>query len=106
MYKYTKMSDDLVLRCLDYLVAECEYERMIDQYCSAINPSLSYDDFVLYNKSCLEELSPKRLKWVWRLCKELDSEKIRMMDLEDCNLWKASCLFYDLNKNIVIVHPR
>ena len=100
------MSDDLVLRCLDYLVAECEYERMLGEECKAIDPSLSYDDFVLYNKSCLEELSPKRLKWVWRLCKELDSEKIQMMDLEDCGLWKATCFFYDLNMNLVIVHPR
>jgi len=91
---------------LDYLVAECEWERMVDQECKAINPSLSYSEFVAYNTTCLEELSPKDLKWVQRLCKRLNSEKVGMMDLECCGIWKASCFFYDLNKELVIVHPR
>ena len=100
------MSDNLVLKCLNYLVHECEYERMLGEECDKIDISLSYNDFILYNKSCLEKLSPERLNWVWSLCKELDNEKIGMMDLECCGVWKATCFFYDLYKNLVIVHPR
>ena len=78
----------------------------MDQECEGIDHSLSYNDFLLYNKECLEELSHKDLKWVWRLCKFMDSGKVGMMDLEGCGMWKASCFFYDLNKELVIVHPR
>ena len=98
----------MVIRIMSYIVAECEYERMIDQSCRGIDTSMSYDNFFLWNKACLEELSYEDLSWVWGLCKRLrlNREIILMMDLEDCGLWTASSIFYDTNKKLVIVHPR
>jgi hypothetical protein len=100
------MTDILIIRILHNLVAECEYERMVFEQCRAIDLSLSYNDFLAYNKKCLEELSPEDLEWMRCLCKGLNSHRIGMMDLEDCGIWKAHCFFYNLEKDIVIVHPR
>lgn len=100
------MSDILIIRILNNLIAECEYERMLSQMCLAIDPSLSYNDFLAYNKKCLEELFPEDLEWMRCLCKRLNNGRIGMMDLEDCGIWEGHCFFYDLDKNLVIVHPR
>jgi len=35
----------MVIRIMSYIVAECEYERMIDQSCRGIDTSMSYDNY-------------------------------------------------------------
>lgn len=96
----------LILRILTHIVENFYYERMISESCKGIDHSASYDEFFTWNKKCLEELSFEDVSWVWGLCNRLNSKKIGMMDMECCGIWKADCIFYDLNKNIVVVHPR
>ena len=96
----------LTLRILTHIVEECYYERMLGEECKGIDPSMNYNDFFLYNKKCLEELSFDDVNWVWGLCQRLNNNKIGMMDMEDCGIWEADSIFYDQNKNIVVVHPR
>jgi len=96
----------LILRILTHVVEECYYERMLGENCKGIDVATTYNDFFLWNKKCLEELSYEDVNWVWGLCNRLNLKKIGMMDMEDCGIWKADTIFYDLNKQLVIVHPR
>ena len=98
--------DVLVLRILTHVVPECYYERMLGEECRQIDSAMSYNDFFMYNKACLDELSYEDLSWVWGLCKHLNNKKIGMMDMENCCIWKADTIFYDINRELVIVHPR
>jgi len=96
----------LILRIMSHIVPDCYYERMLGEDCKAIDEGETYHDFLSWNKSCLEELSDDDIKWVWGLCQRLNNKKIGTMDMEDCGIWEADSIFYDLNKNLVIVHPR
>ena len=96
----------LILRILTHVVEECYYERMVSEECKGIDAATRYNDFFLWNKKCLEELSYEDVNWVWGLCNRLNLKKIGMMDMEDCGIWKADTIFYNLNKELVIVHPR
>jgi len=103
-----KMTDKniLIQRIMNHLVKEDDYKRMIDYECDGIDISMSYDDFILYNKKCLKELSYDDLRWDWGLCKRLNRKVIGLMDLECCAIFMGSYIFYDNNKNIVVVNPR
>jgi hypothetical protein len=96
----------LVLRIMRHVVEEGYYERMLGEDCKEIDEAETYNDFLVWNKSCLEELSLDDVKWVWGLCQRLNRNEIGMMDMEYCGIWKADSIYYDLNKNLVIVHPR
>ena len=103
-----KMEDKsvLILRIMTHVVEECYYERMLGEECKGVEEAETYNDFFAWNKSCLEELSHDDVKWVWGLCQRLNIKTIGMMDMEDCGIWNADSIYYDLNKNLVIVHPR
>jgi hypothetical protein len=77
---------------------------MLGQDCKSIDPSLSYDEFLAWNKKCIDELSSEDLSWLWGFSNRLN--KIGMMDMEDCGVWKADSFYYDADKQLVIVHPR
>ena len=96
----------LIQRIMMHMVEEHDYERMIVHDCDSIDISMSYNKFILYNKACLNELSYDDVRWIWGLCKRLKHEVIGLMDLESCAVFEASYIFYDNNKNIVIVNPR
>lgn len=96
----------LILRIMTHVVEECYYERMIGEECKGIYPVETYHSFLAWNKSCLEELSFEDVKWVWGLCDRLNKKSISTMDMEDCGIWMADSIFYDLKKKLVIVHPR
>ena len=96
----------LILRIMTHVVPECYYERMLGQECKAIDEGETYHDFLAWNKSCLEELSHDDVMWTWGLCRRLNNNNIGTMDMEDCGIWEADAIFYDLNKKLVIVHPR
>lgn len=99
------MTDDiLVVRILKHVVEECYYERMLGQGCKDIDKSMSYNQFLAWNKKCIEELSYEDLNWTWGLCNRLPT--IGTMDMEECDVWKADSFYYDTAKQLVIVHPR
>ena len=96
--------DILIQKIMKHIVDKNDYDRMIERDCSKIDIDMSYIEFILYNKKCLDSLSYDDIKWVLEVCKRIN--KIGMMDLQSCAVWKASYIFYDINKNIVIVHER
>lgn len=96
----------LILRIMTHVVPECYYERMLGEECRGIDKAETYNDFLAWNKMCLEKLSFEDVSWVWGLCQRINYNKIGTMDMEDCGIWEADAIFYDLNNNLIIVHPR
>lgn len=96
--------DALVLRIMSHVVPECYYGRMEYLKCDGIKEDLSYNDFLLHNKACLDELSLDDVTWIWGLCKRL--KNLGMMDMECCGIWEGDSFFYNLDKELVLVHPR
>lgn len=96
----------LIQRIMMHMVEEYDYNRMIVHECNGIDESMSYDNFISYNKKCLNDLSYDDVRWIWSLCKRLKHDIIGLMDLDSCAIFKASYIFYDNNKNLVIVNPQ
>jgi len=91
---------------MSYLVDSDSFQRMKDLECSGVNIFVTYDDFIIWNKQCLNELPFDEHVWILGLCTRLKSSKICMMDLEDCGIWTADAFFYDKDKKLCVVHPR
>lgn len=83
-----------------------EYDRMVNNDCSGIKTRLSHGQFLDWNIRCIKELSDEDKVFFKILCNKIINQKIGQMDLEDCGVWESYSLFFDLKKNIVIVHPR
>jgi len=89
---------------IKYLVAECEFERMVD-----FNEKLgfeNYHDFLVWNMQCIIELSADDRTMITGLCTRLNNNTFKMVDMEDCHEWTASAYYFNNNKQLCIVHPR
>jgi len=85
-----------------FIVPECYFERMIDH--DAYYKDMSYDEFVLWNIKCINELTNDDIVWLSGLCKRI--KEIHLQDMESCAKFTADSFFFDCNKKIVIVNPR
>jgi len=83
-----------------------DYDRMVNNDCSGIKTILSYDQFLDWNIKCIKESSDEDKVFFKALCNKIINKNIGQMDLEDCGVWVSDSLFFDLKKNIIIVHPR
>ena len=83
---------------------ECEYERMQDfdvQF-----KDVPYTEFIEWNHKCLEKLSLSELAWIEQLCEKILSRNVNLVDLEDCNQWRASGIYFNKHSHICIFYPR
>ena len=92
---------------LDYIIsqiiAECEFERLQDMN-RDIPKDITYIDFCNWNKECLMHLSQEELEWVEGLCKRIP--KINLVDLECCGEWQAGGIYFNMQEELCIYHPR
>lgn len=94
---------------MSYLPLEDDFERIKELDSKAIggvNAFDTYDDFRLFNKKCIQQLSFEDQAWLWGLCRRIDSNSITTMDMEDCGEWTACGFFYNVDKKLCIIHPR
>lgn len=89
---------------IKYFPAECEYERMQD--CSVQFTDLPYTEFIEWNHKCLQKLSDSEVIWIEQLCEKISSKKVSLVDLEHCNEWRASGIYFNKHSRICIFHPR
>jgi hypothetical protein len=83
-----------------------DFYRMKDKECREVVSFESYTEFVTWNIECLKLSSEEELKFFRFLCNKIMRGEISQMDFEDCSVWKTSNLFFDMNRNHVVVHPR
>ena len=91
---------------MKFIIDDYDYQRMIDLDYDGIDEKKSYDEFLEWNITCLKEYSNEEYIFFKVLCQKIDKQQIEQMDMESCLGWKTYSLFFDINKNLVIVHPR
>ena len=91
---------------LKYIISIFDYDRMINNECDGIHKNQSYKKFVDWNIECLKESSIEDIFIFKMICNKIGQNKIGQMDMESCIVWKTTNIFFDTNKNLVIVHPR
>jgi len=94
---------DLLYKCI---VTENDYERMVDYNCDGIIESESYEAFLDWNVVCIKISSTSEKLLFKLLCNKIQNKQFGQMDLETCGTWDSDSLFFDKNKNIIVVHPR
>ena len=96
--------------CLDllykYIINQYDYQRMVEYDCDSIMESESYDNFLDWNIVCIKTSSTEEKIFFKLLCDKIKNKQIGQMDLETCCTWDSDSLFFDKNKNIIVVHPR
>jgi len=83
-----------------------EYERMVNEECSAINTSKTYEEFeIQQNAACVVMIDKdcERLKAILSLVSE---GRLRNMDMEYCASMASSIVFFDRKGSIVIANDR
>jgi hypothetical protein len=85
---------------------EDDFYRMVEEECRAVVSFQTYTEFVMWNIECLRVSSEEELKFFRFLSNKIMRGEFLQMDFEDCNVWKTSNLFFDMKRNLVVVHPR
>ena len=89
-----------------FIINQHDYDRMIGYDCNNIDPNLSYDDFMEWNVNCLKEYKEEDYVFFKYLCDKINQNKIGQMDMETCVVFTTTNIFFDINKNLIIVNPR
>ncbi len=92
---------------MKFMLDKDDYKRMIDlKIVHEIDKNLSYEQFIDWNFKCINELSDEDKSFLKILCNKINNKKIGQMDLESCVVFETCSIFFDKNKNLVIVNPR
>jgi hypothetical protein len=87
-----------------YFPAKADYERM--QYCSVQFTNVPYAEFIEWNHKCLQKLSDSEVTWIEKLCQKISMMELGLVDLEHCNEWFATGIYFNKHSDICIFHPR
>jgi hypothetical protein len=98
-------ADTCITALLKVLPDEGDFERMVDQDCSAINTN-SYDAFVNFQRAAASRLNAADCAFLLGLCQRVKGNHIAQMDLESCAVFETSYVFIGVNGKIVVVNPR
>jgi len=87
-----------------FILNEDDYERM--QELNTEYASMSYEQFLTWNKSCIQELPGVDLTWLKRLCKRFKEGSLHQMDMESCVSFPSANFYFDHKKRICIVNQQ
>ena len=85
-----------------FLITKDDYERVqesIEEY-----SSMTYEQFLTWNNTCIQELPATDRTWLQRLCKRIKEGSLRQMDLEGCVSFPSMNFYFDLKKRLCIVN--
>ena len=89
---------------MQYILKEDDYKRMSEN--NSMYEDISYDNFLLWNTFKIDTLDNDGISWLSKLIEYISSNKVNLIDMEDCGSWTASAFFYDMDAKLCIVHPR
>lgn len=89
---------------IQLVIDEYSFERMkmMDDECEFDD----YEHFLTHNKECVENLSIKECDFLIYLCEKIINKEILTTDEEDFGEWSASGIYFNIDKKLVIMHPR
>ena len=80
----------IAFNILKYIIDEYFFERL-KEHCDCEGFQISicfcemeYDEFLQWNYTCYQELTPDKKIWIKVLCADIKNEKIQIMDEETC----------------------
>jgi hypothetical protein len=91
---------------MKFIIDNHSFERLNEHQEDSKFAEYSYEEFVKFNKKCIEELSKKDLEFLEMLCKNFLNESIKMVDEESFIEWPATNIYFNEDEQLVITHPR
>jgi hypothetical protein len=92
---------------ISHLLDDDDFERLKEmREDDNIYNNMSYDEFVDWNSKKIDALNMNEMKWLYMLLTYMASEKINLIDMEDCGSWTATAFFYHMDGKLCITHPR
>jgi hypothetical protein len=95
---------DMKKAIMQYILNEDDYKRIREN--NSMYENMSYDDFLLWNNCKIDALDKDEISCLSKLIKYISSNRVNLIDMEDCGSWRASAFFYDMNADMCIVHDR
>ncbi len=90
-------------------IGKFDYERALnfDKLYNEDNYPKTYEEFEEYNKKCVQELNFQDLQFLAILINKINKGTILQVDEENPScMWNTYTVFFDKNKNLVLMHPR
>jgi uridine phosphorylase len=91
---------------MSYVISEGNFERR--QWYNGVDDdeSESYEEFLAWNRTCVDAMDKDEIDWLLGLCARLKKETVINMDMECCAAFTANKFYFDQDKKLVIVNPR
>ncbi len=91
---------------LKVLPKEDDYQRMVDNNCSAIDVSRTYREFVMDQRLKADGLDEEDCDFLLALCRRVLKKRVSHVDLEPCSNFPTTKVFLDRVNNFVTVNDR
>jgi len=91
---------------LNTIIDEYTFKRIKDFSYDEFWNNMNYNDFIEWNKQCINEMYTDDLECIMHLCKLIKNVYIHLVDEESCYEIKASSIYFNKNKKLCIVNPR
>ena len=65
----------------------------------------SYEQFIEWNNECFVKLSVDERNWVLKLCDLINTDSFKLLEEECCGELQPSCVFFNKDCKICVVHP-
>ena len=102
-----KMNEtEIIQTIMSYVVDASDYDRMQWEECKGVDKNTPYEDFLVWNETCINLLNNGERLWVLGLCERLTKKSVDLMDMESCAVFTADSIYFGLNKKLCIVNPR
>jgi hypothetical protein len=90
----------------DQIIDEYVFNRILHYGYENRFPFKVYTEFMEWQQKCLAEMSADDYNWISGLCRRIRNRKVRLMDEETCVDTEAGIMYFDPDRNIVIISPR
>jgi len=97
---------EIIQTIMSYIVDAGGYDRMQSEECKGVDKNTPYEDFLVWNETCINLLNNGERLWVLGLCERLTTKSVQLMDMESCAVFTADAIYFGLNKKLCIVNPR
>lgn len=98
--------NEIVQTIMDYIIDSYDHERLVSLSTENIDPNFTYEQFVVWNNTCVLNMNNGDRLWTRTLCERIGSKRINLVDLEPCVPMKAFAIYFDMNGQLCIVNPR
>jgi hypothetical protein len=97
---------EIIQNIMSYVVDASDYDRMQWSECSKVDKDTPYEDFLVWNETCINLLNNRERIWLLDLCRMLTQKSVNLMDMESCAVFTANAIYFGLDKKLCIVNPR